>query len=1136
MECVKIRKMTLFETGEFSLNEQLQQACLDHSSTAIQRCLEHGADPNILIDNDHTVLHMMCDWCDPTLVRLCIDKGANVNAFTVKYQYSPLLMIRKRGEDAMQILYMLVEAGADVNHKNIIGTGLIQNALMYEQSLEFIERLVELGANVNGGVFVVPQDGKATVIVETNYPLIPLVSACNKNRADVVKLLLDHKAYPNAMESYRASPLHQACKQDHLEMVKMLLLHGANANILYDTKPPIYDVRNDSVDMLQLLWEHGADVNYLYANESLLTRACNTGNTRPITFLSDHGANVNIQTSNSKNTPLLAAILGHQNKEVIVTLLLKRGADARLQDASGVSPLMAALLLPSLMAERLTQILLPLSDVNAQSVRGSTALYNAIRESEVSFQVVSQLIEAGANIHVRPHDESYLYHACVKQREKLVKHLLEKNVNVNERNGEREYTALHYLCREGFNPKIVDMLVKHGADIDALDGLGCTPLRHLCFKSGHMEDILWMVDHGANINHVDHVDNTPIHYICQRGFDYSLEEIQTFVKHGADVHVIGHRGKSVLHHLVDTNMFAALLEKMVAREAYFLGLGVNPNIQDITGQTALHIVTQRGTFGLEEVKVFHRFGANLALRGRGQYTCMHRICSEFPPNTIDVRIQTIQFLLQHGAPVNDFTNEEDTPLTLLCQQNNPPLSMVQCLVEAGVDIHHENNRGFHALYYIAHARHQPESLAVFSYLLERGAHTMLMHGREEPYYFEPAFQVMYRDLFYYSLRDAIRLDDVERMNLVLSSMEKDSIREYVNVVDDEGYSNLHRAVEKENVDVMTRLVNLGANVLQSNGAYVPILHTAFSRKFFGIFTSLFNFVHSKGQGMDVRNSVGDTFWHLLATLPEEKFDDLETRFHFLLMYQPHLVNEKDDWGRTTLHISASRGKTWLMSRMLESAKLGRLPVDKWARDKGGATACHIVSRGTTAEHLEWIGTFFYHFYDPMEEDPQWHVNPFEETIFDVLYNNEGYTPLYEAFKMQIQLSRTISLILEEEEKKKAKSNEGGEEVEMDTPELTQERMLEKHIGVFSEYNDMILVFLFMNTKAHRLQHTTTRDYAFAEYVERTPRLRELVKRYGHLFDPQRLEEKVYDLARWEAREREWQEREREWEEEERRGV
>ena len=147
--------------------------------------------------------------------------------------------------------------------------------------------------------------------VRGDYQSTPLGGAALMGRREVIKLLLDKRAYPNGANNYGWTPLHS-------------------------TNP-----RNGNEDIVQLLLERGADpdleTNY---RTTLLHLAADNGNIDVMQLLLDRGAKHNTTTSPYGFTPLHSAVFnGHKD---IVRLLLNAGAEPNKVNDRGETPLSIA--------------------------------------------------------------------------------------------------------------------------------------------------------------------------------------------------------------------------------------------------------------------------------------------------------------------------------------------------------------------------------------------------------------------------------------------------------------------------------------------------------------------------------------------------------------------------------------------------------------------------------------------------------------------------------------------------------------------------------------------------------------------------------------------------------------------------
>ena len=74
--------------------------------------------------------------------------------------------------------------------------------------------------------------------------------------------------------------------------------------------------------------------------------------------------------------------------------------------------------------------------------------------------------------------------------------------------------------------KTMQLLIQHGADVNARDNGNSTPL-HLASRWGGVESVQLLVQHGADVNARDEDDSTPLHLV----FKVSAETICSFTRH-----------------------------------------------------------------------------------------------------------------------------------------------------------------------------------------------------------------------------------------------------------------------------------------------------------------------------------------------------------------------------------------------------------------------------------------------------------------------------------------------------------------------------------------------------------------------------------------------------------------------------
>ena len=92
---------------------------------------------------------------------------------------------------------------------------------------------------------------------------------------------------------------------------------------------------------------------------------------------------------------------------------------------------------------------------------------------------------------------------------KIQKQLAMQAWNINYQEDNSSALSLLHEAVLHAEPKLVQALLKAGADIEIQDALGQTPL-HLAAQSDQTEIITILIEHGAHINARDHQHNTPL--------------------------------------------------------------------------------------------------------------------------------------------------------------------------------------------------------------------------------------------------------------------------------------------------------------------------------------------------------------------------------------------------------------------------------------------------------------------------------------------------------------------------------------------------------------------------------------------------------------------------------------------------
>ncbi len=485
---VLLAKGADFNTKDIWYKRLLHHAAENGHSELAEFLIDRGEDIESETNLDYTALNLAASKGHTQMVELLISKGADVNT-KEQMKYTPLHYAAKGGH--YEIAKLLVAAGADVDaedlnqqtplykafkagNKDIAGLLAENRAYICFPALHFaafmgdlntVKKLIEDGSDV---------DSKDK---ENQTPLLYAALGGNKQ---VVEYLVDKGADINAKRSERDRPiLHNIARRGDKDMVELLIAKGANVNATANkgaaTNTPLdHAVLSGHADVAAVLLDHGANPDARgYCSVMPLHRAAQKGRTDLARLLLDHGANVNIKGGSIEITPLHWAATHVE----VAEFLIDKGADVNAIDKNLITPLHRAALGSG---SKVAKILIDKgADVNAKDSRGRTPLHDAAGYG--NDQMVELLIERGAQVDVKDkRGTTALYSAAsgTKDSKETVELLLAAGADINiKRTAEPDkgFGILHAAIKNS-NPRVVEMLITKGLDINAETATGRTPL------------------------------------------------------------------------------------------------------------------------------------------------------------------------------------------------------------------------------------------------------------------------------------------------------------------------------------------------------------------------------------------------------------------------------------------------------------------------------------------------------------------------------------------------------------------------------------------------------------------------------------------------------------------------------------
>ena len=381
--------------------------------------------------------------------------------------------------DAMALADLLIAAGADVNVTNDYGVTPL--ALACANGAEaMVTRLLAAGANPNA----------ARATGET-----PLMTCARTGNVDAVMALLTDDADPTAAESWQQqTALMWAAGEGHTEVARALVAHGANvhARSRGGFTALLIAARHDDRDLTRLLLDAGGDVNDTAPDgTTALLVATVRGHASLALLLLEHGADPDPAgpgytplhwAAGSWHTELTGSMRGiatnrdeewralnglQGGKAELVEALLSRGADphARLVRHPPQFGYASQRFRVSLVGA--TPFLLAAMDGNLAVMRELAA---AGADPLVGTEQHTTPLMVAAGLGQVPAETRVSARASLD----AVRLVLELGADVNATN-DAGRTALHGAAHIR-SDAIVQLLIDHGAQVNAEDLRGITPL------------------------------------------------------------------------------------------------------------------------------------------------------------------------------------------------------------------------------------------------------------------------------------------------------------------------------------------------------------------------------------------------------------------------------------------------------------------------------------------------------------------------------------------------------------------------------------------------------------------------------------------------------------------------------------
>ena len=514
---------------------------------------------------------------------------------------------------------------------------------------------------------------------------------------------------------------------------------------------------------------------------------------------------------------------------------------------------------------------------------------------------------------------------------------------------------------------IVELLIRHGADINAREKQHGLMALHYAVFGGSGEIVAALLDRGAPVNPAVPSGGlsfryiSPLHLAARYG---NTAICELLIARGADVNAaLPAEGGTSFSNTRLTPLHHAVYSEDIGIVALLIGNRAQANAADSKNQTPLHLAAEQANQPIVEMLLSHGADAN-AIDSEGRTPLHHAAEQE------DLGI--VQVLLSYGANADCKSRDGRTPTTIATQNGSDEIvrlltarhgqvtlhsaasmgdvEALERVVREGVDINRLDRQGRTAL----HAAANAGQLAAVRWLVEHGVRIDLADDKDAT-----------------ALSLAIRQACEANVNLSRADNAAAAESRYKAVMaflisrgatTDLSYGIPPGIVQSHGTEIADLLIEAGTDFEYSHDTQATLLHRA---AWWGCKEAVARLI-ALGADLNTPDRRGGTPLHAATQEGSTRYWDVVSGPHedvlALLLDHGAGVNAANNFGQTALHGAAGYGDVNAVELLIEHGananaadKEGRTPVHSAAQRGSIEVMARLIERGADLNVVDGTG-------------------------------------------------------------------------------------------------------------------------------------------------------------------------------------